>query len=106
VRKRDGTAEMYSREKLERGVWLSCGKRPVTQLDIESMISACEEQWFGKKEISSEQIGEDVMEGLRKLDTIAYIRFASVYREFRDVEDFQKEISKIFQKEGGKNKEP
>lgn len=98
VQKSDGTSELYSRDKLQRGVWLSCGKLPITREDIEEMILRLEEKWFLKKEITSQQIGEDVMLALKKINTIAYIRFASVYREFRDVEDFQKEIQKIFEK--------
>jgi transcriptional repressor NrdR len=92
VKKSDGTGEPYSREKLERGIWLACGKRPVTPADVDALLSDCEEKWFGKKEITSHEIGEDVIEHLRGLDEIAYIRFASVYRDFRDINDFQKAI--------------
>lgn len=96
VRKSDDTSELYSREKLDHGIWLSCGKLNITRKDIDEMIQSLEEGWFSHKEISSDQIGEDVMRGLRDINEIAYIRFASVYRKFRDVKDFQKEIQKIF----------
>lgn len=98
VLKNDGTSSLYSREKLERGIWLSCGKLPITRTHIDQMIQGLEEKWFTKKEIKTNEIGEDVMNGLKKINEIAYIRFASVYREFKDVEDFQTEIQKIFQK--------
>lgn len=98
VIKNNGTSSLYSREKLERGIWLSCGKLPITRSDIDKMIQDLEEKWFIKKEISTKEIGEDVMNGLKQINEIAYIRFASVYREFKDVEDFQSEIAKIFQK--------
>lgn len=98
VRKSDNTSELYSREKLERGIWLSCGKLPITRNDIEEMVLKMEELFFTKKEITTHEIGEAVMNGLREINEIAYIRFASVYREFKDVDDFQKEISKIFKK--------
>lgn len=88
--------ELYSREKLERGLWLSCGKLPITRIDIENMIARLEEKWFEKKEITAKEIGEDVMQSLKQLNEIAYIRFASVYREFHDIEDLQKEIQQIF----------
>ncbi len=98
VVKRDGTREPYSRTKLERGIWLSCTKRPVTQDQIDRLLSKLEEKWGGnRKEVSSSTIGTDVMRELRKLDEVAYIRFASVHREFKDVEEFKEELGKLFQ---------
>jgi transcriptional repressor NrdR len=96
VKKKDGTSEPYSRTKLEQGIWIACGKRPVTQTQIDEMISALEEKWaINKKTISSQTIGNDVIEALKKLDHIAYIRFASVYRSFKDVDEFKKELNKL-----------
>lgn len=95
VKKKDGTYEPYNRTKLETGVWTACGKRPVTQMQIDGMINGLEEKWGTKKTISSQTIGNDVMEALKKLDHIAYIRFASVYRSFKDVEEFKKELGKL-----------
>ncbi len=87
VVKRDGTREPYSRSKLERGVWLACTKRPVTQQKIDKLLTTLEEKWAAnKQEVSSATIGTDVMKALKKLDQVAYIRFASVHREFKDVE--------------------
>jgi len=97
VIKRDGTREPYSRTKLERGIWLACTKRPVTQEQIDSMLTDLEEKWGkNKKEVESTTIGKDVMTSLSKLDKVAYIRFASVHREFKDVEEFKEELGRLF----------
>ena len=99
VVKRDGTREPFSRSKLERGVWLSCTKRPVSQEKIDKMLSKLEEKWGGnKKEVSSTTIGNDVVKALKKIDQVAYIRFASVHREFADVEEFKEELGKLLSK--------
>ena len=99
VIKRDKTREPYSRSKLERGIWLACTKRPVAQKDIDTMLSDLEEKWGRNKgEVESTTIGKDVMTSLAKLDKVAYIRFASVHREFKDVEEFKKEFTRIFKK--------
>jgi transcriptional repressor NrdR len=96
VVKRDGTREPYSREKLERGVWLACSKRPVTEGQLDRLLSKLEEKWAAnKKEVSSSTIGHDVMRALRRLDEVAYIRFASVHRRFKDVEEFKEEVGKL-----------
>jgi transcriptional repressor NrdR len=97
VVKRDGTREPYSRSKLERGIWLACTKRPVTEEQIDRLLSKLEEKWAGNKgEVGSSTIGTDVMKALHKLDKVAYIRFASVHREFKDVEEFKSELGKLF----------
>ena len=96
VIKRDGTREPYSRSKLERGIWLACTKRPVTDKQVESILTRLEEKWgANKKEVASGTIGMDVMKELKRLDQVAYIRFASVHREFRDVEEFKKELGRL-----------
>ena len=95
--KRDGTREPYSREKLERGIWIACTKRNVTQDQIDKLLTKLEEKWgANKKEVSSSTIGTDVMRALKKLDQVAYIRYASVHREFKDVEEFKEELGKLF----------
>ena len=97
VVKRDGTSEPYSRTKLERGIWLSCTKRPIKQDQIDKLLNKLEEKWAAnKKEVSSSTIGTDVMKELKKLDQVAYIRFASVHREFKDVEEFKEELGRLF----------
>jgi transcriptional repressor NrdR len=100
VVKRDGTREPYARAKLERGVWIACTKRPVTQEQVDALLTKLEEKWAAnKQEVQSSTIGNDVMKELRKLDQVAYIRFASVHREFKDVEEFKEELTKLFEKE-------
>ncbi len=99
VVKRDGTREPYSRTKLERGIWLSCTKRPITQEQVGAILSRLEDKWSGAgQEVESSLIGQDVMKELGKLDKVAYIRFASVHREFKDVEEFKEELGKLFKK--------
>ena len=97
VIKKDHTRETYNREKLERGIWIACGKRPVTQAQINTLLSELEKKWMSSKnkEIESQQMGKDLMHALKKLDEIAYIRFASVYRNFKDVEAMKEEIGKL-----------
>jgi len=98
VIKKDGNREPYDRTKLEQGIWRACTKRPVTQEHIDSMISHLEEQWASnKKEISTSRIGKDVMDALKKIDEIAYIRFASVYKKFKDLEEFRTELEQLLQ---------
>jgi len=96
VIKRNEAREPYVREKVEKGIWRACEKRPVTQAQIDNIIKQLEEKWrnYGK-EIPSELIGEGIMEALKKLDEVAYIRFASVYRHFKDIETFQKELEQL-----------
>ncbi len=96
VKKKDGSYEIYSREKLEQGIWIACGKRPVTKDQIDEMINVLEDKWSSnKKTVGSQTIGNDVAEALKKLDHIAYIRFASVYRSFKDVDEFKEELNKL-----------
>lgn len=98
VVKKDGTREPYDRDKLEQGIWRACTKRPVTQEKIASMMNALEENWAAnKKEISTARIGNEVMQELKKIDEIAYIRFASVYKKFKDLEEFKSELEKLLE---------
>lgn len=94
VIKKDKTREKFSREKLSAGIEKAFEKRPVAKEKIEKMINQIEEQLRkkGKREIKSSNIGKLVMRKIKKLDNVAYIRFASVYKDFRDVKDFRKEI--------------
>lgn len=96
VIKRNEAREPYVHEKVEKGIWRACEKRPVTQAQVDGIIQKLEEKWrnYGK-EISSELIGEGIMDELKKLDEVAYIRFASVYRSFKDVDSFQEELEKL-----------
>ena len=96
VVKKDNSRESYDRRKLEGGIWKACEKRPVTKEQVDQLLGELEERWGSLgKEIAAKTIGEDVMERLRQLDEVAYIRFASVYRHFRDIETFRKELQKL-----------
>ena len=95
--KKDKSREKFSREKLEKGIEKAFEKRPVSKEKIEKMINEVEEQLRkrGKKEIPSSVVGELIMKKIKKLDNVAYIRFASVYRNFQDVKDFRKELKEL-----------
>ncbi len=95
VHKKDGSTEAYDREKLERAIMIACGKRRVSLVKVREKLSDMEERWSVKKDIKAAEIGENVVEMLRGLDEIAFIRFASVYKQFKDVETFKKELEKI-----------
>ena len=95
--KKDNNREQYNRKKIENGVLRACYKRPVSAEDIQRSIDSIETKIFSleAKEIPSSRIGEIVMEELKGLDEVAYVRFASVYREFKDVNTFMNELSKL-----------
>jgi len=96
VVKKDGTRENYDRDKVEKGMWKACQKRKVTQEQINDVINKLEENWAAiGKEVPSKAIGEGIMEALMHLDDVAYIRFASVYRQFKDLDSFKKELAKL-----------
>ena len=90
VIKKDENREVYDRNKIEGGVLRACHKRPVSADQIGRLVDEVETEIFnsGKKEVSSKEIGEMVMDKLKDLDAVAYVRFASVYREFKDVNTF------------------
>ena len=97
VIKKDGRRERFSREKLSSGIQRAFEKRPVAKEKIDKMINEIEEQLMrrGKKEVKSSVIGELVMKKIKKLDNVAYIRFASVYRDFQDIQDFKSALKGI-----------
>jgi transcriptional repressor NrdR len=97
VVKRDGRSEVYMREKVENGIRKAFEKRPLSHDKFQSIISGIEQdiQKLGKEQIPSKEIGDIVMKHVRRKDQVAYIRFASVYRQFADVEEFVKEAKKI-----------
>lgn len=100
VVKKDNNREPYDREKIVAGIVRSCHKRPISMTQINDMVDDIEGQIFnmGEKEISTTTIGSIVMDKLKDLDEVAYVRFASVYREFKDVNTFMDEIKKILKK--------
>ena len=99
VVKRDGRRQPFDLGKLERGIQISLEKRPVSQLKVEEMLHELEDQaaMHGKSthEITSRELGEMVLEKLKKVDMVAYVRFASVYRMFENVDEFLSEISQL-----------
>ncbi len=97
VVKRDGRREAFDRQKILTGILKACEKRPVSYGNIERVVDALESEFqaSGEKEISSVQIGERVMSELLKLDDVAYVRFASVYRQFKDISQFVEEIKSL-----------
>ncbi len=97
VIKKDNTREIYDRRKILAGLVRSCHKRQVSLQDIENLTNEIENKLYNslEKEVKSSQIGEMVMQGLKELDEVAYVRFASIYREFRDINSFMNEIIKI-----------
>ena len=100
VVKKDNSREPYNRQKLETGIWKACEKRPVAEEQVTQMLNELEEEWSRLgKEVKAEAIGEGVMEKLKELDEVAYIRFASVYRHFKDIETFRQELQKLMDME-------
>ncbi|MBR1812534.1 MAG: transcriptional repressor NrdR [Lachnospiraceae bacterium] len=99
--KKDNSREMYDRAKLEAGVLRACHKRPISVEAIGRLVDSVENQIFTReeREVKSSIIGELVMEQLKELDAVAYVRFASVYREFKDVNTFLEELEKLYKKE-------
>lgn len=100
VVKRDMTRESFDEDKLLKGVLLACNKRPISMKQVENIVKEIENKIYTttKREINSQDIGEMVMEKLKVLDPIAYIRFASVYREFKDIDSLMYEMGKVFKK--------
>ena len=97
VIKKDGRREKFDRAKLENGIVRAFEKRPISKEKVDRMINEIEEQIRkkGKKEIKTSEIGEIVMKKIKTLDNVAYIRFASVYRDFQDINDFKQEMKKL-----------
>ena len=100
VIKKDLAREPYDRSKIERGLFRSCTKLPISVDQINRIVDSVETEIFNieKKEVPSQYIGEVVMERLKELDPVAYVRFASIYREFKDVNTFMEELKKILDK--------
>jgi len=97
VIKKDGTRLPFDRMKMLNGILKACEKRPVSIDDIENTVDSMEKDFLesGEREIQSTVIGEAVMTRLKKLDEVAYVRFASVYREFRDIDEFMNELEEL-----------
>ena len=103
--KRDGGREDFNPEKLRQGVRHACWKRPVSEIQIDEMVSkiGTEIEAMAEREISSQYVGELVMNELRKVDHVAYVRFASVYRRFEDIGEFVNEIKNLTKRNSQEN---
>jgi transcriptional repressor NrdR len=97
VIKKDGVRELFNREKLLGGLYRACEKTPVTSLQLEELVSSIEKELYacGDQEVAAAKLGEMIMERLSQLDEVAYVRFASVYRRFKDIAGFEKELLQI-----------
>ena len=106
VVKSDGSAEDFQRDKLETGIATACAKRPVSPAEIEALVDRVEDNVSGsaRVEISSRAIGEQVMEGLKPLDRVAYVRYASVYRNFQHIDEFQEVVDELTVKDQRDNR--
>ena len=102
VIKKDGRREVFDRAKILNGLKKACEKRPISITNLEKIVSRIEYNLLekGEREIKGAEIGEMVMEELRKLDEVAYVRFASVYRQFRDINEFMEELKDLLIKKG------
>lgn len=103
VIKRDGTREIFDKTKLMGGIMKSCNKRPVTAKQIEELVDDVENTLIGggEREVESKVIGNMVMDRLKELDEVAYVRFASVYRQFKDINTFIDELQKMLSEKRG-----
>ena len=97
VVKKDGSIEPFDREKIRRGIVKSCDKRPVSMAQIEEVVNSIEKNIYNSlaQEVTSQKIGEEVMRSLKSLDEVAYIRFASVYKQFTDIDNFIELLHKL-----------
>jgi transcriptional repressor NrdR len=105
VVKKDGRREPFNRDKIIAGIQMACQKRPVSITKIEEFVDSLEVyfQELGKKEVESKEVGERVISSLKDWDEVAYVRFASVYRQFKDINEFMNELEDILKtrREGG-----
>ena len=104
--KKDGRREEFDRDKIIDGVKKACQKRPVSIKDIEELVDRVEQylQELGEKEVSAVKVGEKVISEIYNLDDVAYVRFASVYRSFKDVNEFMVELKEVLKSKEGSNK--
>lgn len=103
VIKSDGTREIFDKAKLQNGIMKSCNKRPVTAQQIQKLVDDIENTLAGsgEREVESKQLGNMVIERLKDLDEVAYVRFASVYRQFKDINSFIDELEKMLHEKNG-----
>jgi transcriptional repressor NrdR len=105
VRKRDGSKDPFRREKVAAGIQKATKNRPVSDLQVEELVDRVEERLRRKgPEVTSQQVGIEVLQQLRKLDEVAYIRFASVYKDFKEITDFERELGTLLKSEPAKRR--
>ncbi|MBR2336706.1 MAG: transcriptional repressor NrdR [Clostridia bacterium] len=106
VIKTNGNRQAFDANKLKNGIIKSCEKRPVPMYKIDELVENIQKKIYNslEQEVSSKKIGEMVMAGLKEIDEVAYVRFASVYRSFKDISTFMKELEKLQKNNGGKKK--
>jgi transcriptional repressor NrdR len=103
VRKRDGSTEAFRREKVVAGVLKATKNRPVSEFQVEELVDRVEKRLRRKgPEVPSQQVGIEVLQQLRKVDEVAYIRFASVYKDFQELTDFERELGSLLKREPAK----
>jgi transcriptional repressor NrdR len=105
VRKRDGTVQPFDRDKVASGISKATKNRPVTSMDVEDVVDRVEERLLRKgPEVTSQQVGIEVLQQLRKLDEVAYLRFVSVYKDFQELTDFERELGTLLKREPAKRR--
>ena len=108
IEKKDGRREPFDRTKILIGIQKACQKRPVSLQRIEEVVQEIENELLGlgEKEVPSSWVGQKIMDGLRGLDDVAYVRFASVYRQFKDISEFMNELNGLLGKKDSRNEKP
>lgn len=103
VIKKDGNRQLFDRNKILNGILKACEKRPVPLTKIEEIVDEIEKELYNlmEKEVTSEMIGQMVMDKLKEVDEVSYVRFASVYRQFKDINTFMDELKKLLNEENG-----
>jgi len=105
VRKRDDSTDPFRREKVTAGILKATKNRPVSEFQVEELVDRVEERLRRKgPEVTSQQVGIEVLQQLRKLDEVAYIRFASVYKDFQEITDFERELGTLLKREPAKRR--
>jgi transcriptional repressor NrdR len=105
VRKRDGTVQPFARDKVVSGISKATKNRPVTAMDVEDVVDRVEERLLRKgPEVTSQQVGIEVLRQLRTLDDVAYLRFVSVYKDFQELTDFEQELGTLLKREPAKRR--
>ncbi|MBW1673068.1 MAG: transcriptional repressor NrdR [Deltaproteobacteria bacterium] len=106
VVKKDGRREPFNNEKIRAGIQMACQKRPISINKIDDFVDSLAQQFqeSGNREVNSSEIGERVIEGLKSWDDVAYVRFSSVYRQFKDINEFMTELKDLLDERSGEDK--